>query len=214
MITYKINGIKYPFPTRWEDVTYSQYVAMIRAQSVVDQLHIFTGIPRETLEKAELKNLEKVMITLSFMSFSPKFEKTRLVGPYFVPEDVTIQSTGQFEDLRALLNKVPKELNSLETAEVMADLYLHACAIYCQKLKDGQYDPNKVPAMKEELKQYSCAQICGTGGFFLFRPLTLSAPTMNRFRMFTQRLKRWSQGLPGYQKTLDLLQPSPESRGK
>lgn len=214
MITYKINGKKYSFPTCWEDVTYSQYVALIRTHSLTDHISVFSGIPRETLENAELKNLESISLTLSFLSFSPKFEKTKMVGHYFVPQDVTINSTGQFEDLRGLLSKMPKELVTPEATEELADLYLGACAIYCQKLRDGKYDYVKVPEVKEELKNYSCAEVIGTGAFFLFKPMTSSGPITNPFRKVAQRLKRWSQELPGYQKTLDLLQRSPGSRGK
>ena len=57
MITYKINGKKYSFPTCWEDVTYSQYVALIRTHSLTDHIAVFSGIPRETLENAEMVKL-------------------------------------------------------------------------------------------------------------------------------------------------------------
>jgi hypothetical protein len=214
VITYKINGTKYSFPTCWEDVTYSQYVALIRTHSLTDHISVFTGIPRETLESAELRNLEKISLTLSFLSFSPKFEKTKLVGHYFVPEDITINSTGQFVDLTNLLRKLPQELTTPEASEELADLYLTACAIYCQKLKDGKYDWFKVPAVKEELKAFPCHQVCGTGAFFLFKPVPSSKNIMIRFQNLAQRLKRWSQELPGYQKTLDLLQRYSGSRGK
>lgn len=192
MITFKVLGKKYPFPTRWEDVTYLQSYRLIRSKTLADHIHIFTDIPRETIETAEIHNLEKISLALSFLSFAPDFTKpTKMIGPYFVPDDITIQSTGQFEDLRALLAKIPKDLSTLESTEQLNDLYLHACAIYCQKLKDGKYDPNKVAPVKEELKSYACTEVIGTGAFFLFKPLTTSMPTTNLFQRVLQRLKRW-----------------------
>jgi len=113
------------------------------------------------------------------------------VGLYAMPQDITIQSTGQFEDLRGLLMKRPDPKNE---PEKFADFCLHACAIYCVKVREGKYDPAQVPEMKEELKNYSCAEVIGTGGFFLYRPLNLSRHTMSRFRMFSQRLKNMIQG--------------------
>lgn len=204
MITFKLNNQRYSFPTRWEDVTFQQYVNLLHTSSIADLIHIFTGISRETLQESEIKNLEQINLALSFLSTPPKFERSRMVGPYALPQDVTIQSTGQFEDLRALLLKLPKD--PLAEPEITADLYLSACAIYCQKLKDGKYDPNKVPEPKEELKQYSCMEVLGTGSFFLFKPLPLSRPTTNPFPKFFQRLKNMIVALPGYQKTLVLLQ--------
>lgn len=215
MITFKIAGTKYPFPTEWSEPTYLQYISLLKANTLTDQIHIFTGIPKETLEKADIKSLEKISLSLSFLSFSPKFEKTKLVGTYFVPDDITIQSLGQFEDLSRLLRKMPKDLSSLESSEQLADLYLEACAIYCQKVRDkGNYDNDKVKEVKEELKNYPAAEVIGTGAFFFFKPLNSSAPTTSRYQRLTLRLKKWMQDLPGYQKTLEALQRSSGSREK
>ena len=114
MITFKINGKPYQFPTRWDDVTYSQYVALLYTSRLTEHISIFTGLDIATLESAEIRGLEKISLALSFLSISPKFERTGMVGPYVLPSDVTVQSTGQFEDLRGLLMKMPKDMGSLE----------------------------------------------------------------------------------------------------
>jgi hypothetical protein len=188
MITFKINKKPYSIPTCWSDVTYRQYMDLLHAETITDQIAIFTGISRETLEQAELKNLEAIVVALSFLGVAPDngFTFSRMVGPYAMPQDITIQSTGQFEALRSLLMKRPDPKNE---PEKFADFCLHACAIYCVKVRDGKFDGSKVDEMKQELKNYSCAEVIGTGGFFLYRPLNLSRHTMNRFQMFFQRLK-------------------------
>jgi hypothetical protein len=206
VITFKIGKTPYPFPTRWEDVTTRHCVALLNTSSLTDHISLFTGIPKETLEAAELKNLEKISLALSFLSFPPEFERSKMVGKYIMPEDVTIQSTGQMEDLRGLLMKLPPK--PMEEPEIFYDLCLGACAIYCQKLRDGKYDPNKVPELKEELKDCSCVEVIGTGAFFLFRPVNLSKPLMNPFQMFFQRLKNTKAGLLISRKISDLLQRS------
>ena len=208
MITFKTLGNKWQCPTRWEDVTYNQYLFHVYPRTLAERISCFSGIPRETLEAAELKGLEKINLALIFMSIPPDFKRTDVVNGIPLPADVTIESLGQFEDLRGLLNKLPKkEFKEYEYAdwELYADLCLEACAIYMQKVKDGKYDYTKVAGLKEELKTASCAEVMGTGGFFLFRPLNISPPSMNPFRILTHRLKRLIQGLPGYQKTLDFL---------
>ncbi len=199
MITFKINKLPYEFPTSWPDVKYKHYLGLMHTSTINDQIALFMDVPRETLMNAEIKNLEQISLALSFLSLSPTFPYSNIVGPYIMPADVTIQSTGQFEDLRGLLMKMPKD--PYEDPEKVADLYLHACAIYCQKIKDGKYNPHRVHEMKEELKDYSCAEVIGTGAFFLFRPLNLSHPTMNPFRRFIQRLRSMIVGLPSYQRT-------------
>jgi hypothetical protein len=206
MITFKIAKNLYPIPTCWDDVTYRQSIALLDSVTLTDHIHIFTGIPKETLEAAELKNLEKISLALSFLSFPPTWERTNMVGRYTLPLDVTIQSVGQFEDLRGQLLKMPPK--PMEEPKVFADLCLTACAIYCQKLRDGKYDWNKVAEVKEELQDCSCSEVMGTGAFFLLRPLNLSQPLMSRSQTFIQRLKNTRVGLRIYRKISDLLQRS------
>lgn len=211
MITLKISGTKYKIPTEWDDVTYSQYVALIDTNnSLPEYISLFTGIPLETLLKAELKNLETISIALSFLTVPPKMESepTGMVGPYALPKDITVSSLGQFEDLRNLLKKLPKSLETKEEQKQVAELYLEACAIYAQKIIHGEYDPERVPKVKEELKSYSCIEVLQTGGFFLSKPLNISQNTKTRSLSIRQRLKKLIQDFPGYQKTLDQLQRS------
>lgn len=207
MIPFKINGQKVQVPTIWNDVTYSQYVTLITTpNNLIYFVSLFTGISVDTLAKAEIKNIDKLATALSFLSVTPKHEATptKLVGPYFIPKDITTESLGQFEDLRNLIKGFPKEHDLVKLSE----LYLKACAIYCQKIKDGKYDPTKVPAMEEELKGYSCIEVTQTGAFFFFRQVNLLTDTKTASQNIIQRLKKLIVALPGYQKTLDLLQPS------
>jgi hypothetical protein len=207
MITFKISGQKYPIPTSWDDVTYSQYVALLSLpNSLLHYIALFTGINLDVLKNAELKNLEKIAIALAFLTIPPKTEEgPKNIGKYFVPKDVTLESLGQFEDLRGLLHRKPDEIATLENQLLWCDLCLEACAIYCQKLRDGKYDSVKVPDMKEELKGYSCMPIIQTGSFFFGKLLNILTPTQNRFQRITQRLKKLLVDLPGYQKSLDFL---------
>jgi hypothetical protein len=211
MITFKIQGAKYKLPTAWEDVTFNQYVSLLTLpDSILHQINLFTKIGLDILFTAELRNLEKIAMALSFINISPKFEAspTRMVGKYTMPKDCTIESLPQFEDLRALCNKRPKDLETVDNQILLAELYLEACAIYVQKIKDGKYDSLKVPEVKDVLRNEPCIEIIQTGSFFLFKPLNTSMNTRLRFQRAMQRLKRLLLDLPGYQKSLDFLQHS------
>lgn len=208
MITFKINGAKFRIPTEWGDVTYAQYVALIDTPPTLpDYIALFTGIKKEILLSAELRNTESINLALAFLSIPPAFDgkPSKMVGPYALPKDITIQSLGQFEDLRALLNKVPTDLSTKENQVLIGDLYLEACAIYCQKIKHSKYDNTQVTELKEELKNYSCMEVISTGAFFLFRPMTILHNTTTRSQIIRQRLKKMLRDFPGYQKTLDSL---------
>ena len=210
MITFKIQGAKYKLPTAWADVTYSQYIALLSLpNSLIEYINLFTQIGLEKLLKSELRNLEKISLALSFLTIPPNFTPgPRNIGKYPVPKDVTIESLGQFEDLRGLCNKRPSDISTTENQLLFADLCLEAAAIYIQKVKDGSYNSNNVPKVKDELRNESCLDIIQTGSFFLFKPLHTSMNMRDRYRMVLQRLKKLLRDLPGYQKSLDFLQHS------
>jgi len=210
MITFKINKEKFILPTAWADVTYSQYIALLSLpNSLIEYINLFTQIGTDKLLKSELRNLEKISLALSFLTIPPNFTPgPRNIGKYPVPKDVTIESLGQFEDLRGLCNKRPSDISTTENQLLFADLCLEAAAIYIQKVKDGSYNANNVPKVKDDLRNESCLDIIQTGSFFLFKPLHTSMNMQARFRMVLQRLKKLLQDLPGYRKSLDFLQHS------
>jgi len=135
-------------------------------------------------------------------------DRTEIVGPYIMPGDPKLESLAQFEDLRKCIKQYPQkdrkdwDYTDLETE---AEVFLTACAIYCQKVRDGVYEPNKVESVKEELRGYSAIAVLSNGGFFLSRALNISPPSTTRYQKITHRLKRLLLALPGYQRTLDFL---------
>ena len=213
MITFKIKGAKYQLPTSWSDVTYQQYVALLSLpDSLLHQINLFTKIGLDILFTAELRNLEKISMALSFINILPKPDETpkptRMIGKYVMPKDCTIESLAQFEDLRGLLTKRPPDINTPENSTKFAELCLEACAIYVQKLRDGKYNSEKVSEVKDSLRNESCIEIIQSGAFFLAKPLHTSMNMRLRFQTVLQRLKRLLVDLPGYQKSLDFLQHS------
>jgi hypothetical protein len=215
MITFKILDKKVPIPTSWRDVTYSQYVYMIVPRTFVEYIHLFSGIPLETLNSAQIKNVDKLSLALSFLSLSPDLTRTETVGPFILPGMPQFESLGQFEDLRNLVKKYPrKERKDFDYTdlETECELYLTACAIYFQKVQDGSYNSSKVEKVKDELRSASAVEVLSNGAFFFAKGLNLSLPQMTLYQKATRAMKRFLQAFPGYQKTLDFLQRSSQSR--
>lgn len=215
MITFKIAGKKVPIPTTWNDVTYSQYVYMIVPRSFTEYIHIFSGIPLETLYRAQINNVDKLSLALAFLSLKPNMERTAVVGNYILPGQPQFESLGQFEDLRNLVKRYPqKERKDFDYTdfETECELYLEACAIYFQKIRDGAYDPSKVQTVKDELKNASAVEVLSNGAFFFAKGLNLSLPSMKLYQRATLAMKRFLRGFPGYQRTLDFLLRSSGSR--
>lgn len=213
MITFKILDKRVPIPTTWSDVTYSQYVYLIIPRTFTEYIHLFSGIPLETLNYATIKNIDKLSLALAFLSIRPDMTRTEVVGPYILPGQPQFESLAQFEDLRSLVKQYPqKERKDFDYTdfETECELYLQSCAIYFQKARDGVYNQSKVKEVADELREASAVEVLSNGAFFFAKALNLSPPSMTRFQRAIRATKRFLQGLPGYQKTLAFLQRSTE----
>jgi hypothetical protein len=217
MITFKILDKKANIPTTWADVTYSQYVYMLIPRTFVEYIHLFSGIPIETLTSATIKNVDKLSLALAFLSLRPDMTRTETVGKYILPGQPQFESLAQFEDLRSLVKKYPtkdrKEFDYTDF-ETECELYLSACAIYLQKVRDGFYVPSRVESVKDELRSASAVEVLSNGAFFFAKGLNLSLPSMTPYQKAIRAMRRFLQGFPGYQRTLDFLLRSTEYRGK
>lgn len=180
MINFKINGVDTPIPSCWEDLTFGQYLQVIDAEGDTTKIiSCFTGMDIELLKKAEISGLSTLLQTLTFIGHQPTFTRTGKIGPYEVPADVTIESLGQFEDLRALMKNWPEGQITNKDSKNIAILFAKAAAIYCQKLRDGQYDYTKaIEMLPFELYDYPCPEVIGTGAFFLAMPRNMLLSTM------------------------------------
>jgi hypothetical protein len=208
MITFKIASSKYKIPTTWTDVTFDQYVFHVIPRTLTETISCFTGIPIETLVNSKLNNIDKISLALAFMTLSPKMDKTEIVGNYIMPGKPEFESLAQFEDLRNTIRKLPqkkREEYDYSDLEQECETYLQACAIYCQKVRDGVYNSDKVEEVKDELRNRSCVEVISNGAFFLSLALNIQPQYPSLYQRVTQRLRRWVQELPGYQKTLDFL---------
>jgi hypothetical protein len=215
MITFKILNKKCNIPTTWADVTYSQYVYMLIPRTFVEYIHLFSGIPLETLNGAQIKNVDKLSLALAFLSLPPDMTRTETVGAFVLPGMPQFESLGQFEDLRNLVKKYPRKERAefdYTDLETECELYLTACAIYFQKVQDGAYNPAKVEKVKDDLRNASAVEVLSNGAFFFAKGLNLSLPQMTLYQKATRAMKRFLQAFPGYQRTLDFLQRSSQSR--
>lgn len=171
MINLKINGKSISIPTHWNDVTYTQYLEIFNLRDDVLQLvSILSGIDYEILRTAEVIGLDRLLEALSFINVAPEFPTyVSEVGPYKIPANskgqfnIQYESLGQFEDARQAMMKMEPGASGL------TKLYGKFVSIYLQKIKDGKYDPLKVPEMEEEIKSYPAYQVITLGAFFFLK---------------------------------------------
>lgn len=184
MLDVTIGKKKVKIPIKWEEVTFNQFLATLKAQGDLGSiLPIFLGVPRETLLKSKIKGLESIINTLQFLKTDLiLLEKPKKIGKYNLPEDITFETVEQFE----LLNKEIEKSNLSEDLTEKTAFLANYCALYCQAINEP-FDYSKSLEVAEQLKNESCIEILSAGRFFLAKARHLETGlSMNYLLSLTQ----------------------------
>lgn len=203
---FTVNGKPIEITDSWGKCTFSQYLAIMKMQTDHDLMSIITGIPYEDIRKAKISGLEKLLVAAGFIKTIPTIPTNPLkVGPFKLPLnskgifDVQFESLGQFEDMRMIMGKT-----DMKDPYQITESYAKYCAIYIQKLRDGEYDADKAMAMLPEIMAYPALEVIAAGSFFLTKLLILSTGTLSssqnttptRNKSIGKRTKKRSASLP------------------
>lgn len=217
--TPTLNGKPIEVTDSWDKMTFAQYLRYIKSKDdTIEKLSVVTGIDYDLLKKSKIGGLPKLLYIIRSLKEPPKFpEKPIKIGAYTLPLDskgvfdIQYESLAQFEDMRLFMEKTPHFpfdlLGQIAKGEVGIDalapypdllerLYAHTeayatyCALYLQKIRDGEYDSDKALKMVPELMNYPASDIISAGGFFFVTLQSLSNGTISNSRSIAQPLKK------------------------
>lgn len=205
MITFKLKDQSINFPTSWFDVTFTQYLGLLKPDRTFSEtLSILTGV--EISPNDTILGIEALIQAMSFLSTAPKFPASvNMVGEYHLPTnnkgafDIQLESLGQFEDMRNIMIKVPEK-----DVQAHTKAYASYVAIYLQKIRDKEYDSMKAKEMVDDVMKMPAYQVLTVGGFFFLKVWSLSTGTAKTFPPTS----------PSPKKSKRVLTPSPKNSGR
>lgn len=183
MIKFNVNGRVVNIPTNWDEVTFEQYLSVIRASenedSLVQALAAICGVEYALFRKAELKGFEQVMTALTFLNTPPDWSNPRpkAVGAFALPEDITLSSVAQYEDMKSIWDGVKDK----PIADLVAKMPL-IVALYLQKYSTGVYDHSQAEELAPKLHQYPAREVVEAANFFIAKLLTMTLGTPKTYR--------------------------------
>lgn len=174
-MNFTLNGKKITVVGSWQGLNFAQYLRTLKmGNDMVEQLSIITGIEPETLRKANIKGLDKLLYAASFMSKPIELpEKVTQIGKYKLPVnkkgvfDIQMESLAQFEDMRQLMMKQEAGIYA------QAESYATYCAIYLQKIRDKEYNGAKALEMVSEVMEMPALEVITAGSFFFVKLMIL-----------------------------------------
>lgn len=178
MIKFKINGKPCTFPTSWAELSMREYCEVLKGNGGPLQLiSLRSGLDYEIVKKSTILGLETLVVALQFMNKPPEVPGvvTR-VGKYDLPLNskglfnIQMETLGQFEDMREAMKKITDIHSQME-------FYAAAVAIYLQKIRDGEYNPDKAKAMVDEVMEMPSLEVISAGSFFFLKLMSLLSGT-------------------------------------
>lgn len=216
MITFNVNGTPKSIPASWDDILFGQYLSVLKLtqeapeDDTIKLLARLIDIDYETLRKAEIKGFEKVLIALDFLIVPPVWnqEQPERIGKFILPKDITLESVGQYEDMKAVFvsNREKPLADFVACYPLMVGIYLAGIG--------QEYDYEHAKKIAIDLEKYPAREVVEAATFFITKliHLTLGTPPnylshhqpislhLKLSRMFTRllaSLQSWIKSLSG-----------------
>lgn len=215
MIKFKVNGKPVSIASSWDDLTMKQFLALSKPGNDTHAvLSILTGIDVDTFKKATIIGLEDVLIALNFSNTPAKFDVLpEKIGPFKLPINhkgqfnIQFESLGQFEDMRS-------DMKGVENTLQLSERYPKFCARYLQKIRDGEYNPEKAEQMVEQVLEMPAKEVIVVGSFFYLKLMSLLNGTPSSSQSTPQNPKKSKPGSKSSNSNLGSTRPSITSRRK
>jgi hypothetical protein len=202
-ITIKLKDKVYKrnIPTRWEEVTFRQFLLLEDCgEDFIKLFSMFTGVDEDTIRKATIAKLDSIIEMLGFLRTKMPANIPKTILGYSVPKDLGFETIGQFSDLNNDL-KESKELTNRQRLE----RYTLYCAMYACKEKYGEYDWKKAEEMKDEFLEAPAVEVLAIGNFTLLKLIALRSNTKSSYRKRHIRKKRLKLAFLAWQMHLGFL---------
>lgn len=187
--TFSLNNVKQErdIPTGWNQVKFKDFLELDGNETKA--LSIFTGFDENTLKKATITGLDKLLHSLSFLNSEVpimKFPK-KIMGKYDVPYDIGFEGWGQYMDIK-------EEIDKGKTGIELLKQYPLLCAIYTMT----EYNFKEAEKRAEELMNAPCTEVMAVGNFILMKLIALRATTKANYQKEGTILMRWRLGLKAW----------------
>lgn len=158
-------------PTSWEEVTFKQFLAIADCKNEKEIFAALTGVDAETLAKAKIKGLDKIIALLSFLSHKPQitYLPTKVLG-YSIPQNLEFEEVQIYEDLKSEMrevDKITKDETSKEN-EVLLRYTLYCAMFTCSQVY-GEYDYEKATLIAPQFMNAPAVEVLAVGNFTLVK---------------------------------------------
>lgn len=208
MLSVTINSKKHNIPTGWHEVTWSQYLKLIKPLKLTEIISIFTGIPVKKLSNSRITGLESIIIALNFIGEGMNIpENTTKLGKFILPKDITLQTIDQYFMLQAEIEKMSVHEDIVERTKYLANF----ASIYCHALNE-EFDYEKSIELAKEFDSYSCIEVLAAGSFFLSKLISIDKHLPMSYLLTLTRWKKLRQDTKILTKRSDRMLRSTRSR--
>lgn len=187
------------FPESWDELKFSKSLELLESTTKAEAIRIILNAPKG----AKIEGIESLYRAAKFLDvpleIDPKPEK---IGDYKLTQDITLESTEQFEDLSSELKRV-MNLSLRERTEALA-FYV---SVYIQpQWFASSYDSEQARHLSKIILDYPCTEVMSAGAFFQAKYLSLESGLSMSYLMRNIPQKRGKRVSTSWLKLLGRMQ--------
>lgn len=196
MIKAKVQGKPIDFPSSWSEVSFKDSLKFLDTPPKAEAIRRILGI--EPGQKVE--GLETLYAAAKFLDKPVELEETpTTIGTYTLPQDITLETTEQFEDIS---NEIKRVWESKDL-RIQTEALPYYVAIYIQPAWFGTaYDGQQAKRLAVILADFPCPEVMSAGAFFQARYLSSESGLPVSYLLKNLPLKKKKQDSTNFLKRL------------
>lgn len=188
-ITIKVDDLKFEreIPTRWEEVTWEQFLKMSDCTTETETFAAILGLDPEMMGRAKIKNAGQVLAILAFLKNSkPELTHvpTKILG-YTIPADMETQTIQIYEHIKAEMREVEEKK---DPKGAIRKYPLYIAMFVCEQVY-GHYSYDKSVKLSEVFMKAPALEVLATGNFTILKLIGLNQGTNLSARKRPSRLR-------------------------
>jgi hypothetical protein len=173
-ITIKVDELRYDreIPTRWEEVTWEQFLKMSDCTTETETFAAILGLDMDTMNRAKIKNAGQVLSILAFLK-NTKPELThvpaKILG-YTIPKDLETESIELYENIKSEM----RDAEDKKDGKAAIRKYpLYVAMLTCEQVY-GEYSHSKAVQFSEVFMKAPALEVLAVGNFTILKLTALN----------------------------------------
>lgn len=172
-------------PLGWHEISFGKSLALAKCKNFTEELSLLSGVPVDEIKDGKISNLETALLFInSLKKVDPPTELPKSILGFTVPDDLMIEETGRYEDLKIIVESMEANPGPDQLVK-----YTEIVGVFTQ--------PNYLTSNEKQRKEFAdkflnapCKEVVAIGNFIVMKLRVLKSGTPSNSPTPLTRMKR------------------------